>query len=116
MDIVDRNFLIKHGFSEDIDKKVLYELFANNSKLKSINISVHSAEPFMLLARNEENNVKAELNSVRERRLILKKNKTVIMNILLNEIDNCLIKNYGDELYDFEFELRGIRYSLNVTI
>lgn len=120
MNTIDRNFLFNHGFKEDTDKKVLSELFNNKKNFREVNISVNLTEPFMLLARSKEKNVTVEINSVQENRMILKKNickcSTVIMNILLDEIKNCLIKEYENGLFEFEFEVRDFRYSLHIFI
>lgn len=120
MNTIDRNFLLNHGFQEDTDKKVLSELFTNHNKFKEVNISVNLTEHSMLLARSKERNVSVEVNSVQENRLILKKNSgrcsTVIVNILLDEIHNCLFKDYGNGLFEFEFEVRDFRYSLHISL
>lgn len=119
MNAIDREFLINHGFQEDADKKVLSEIFTKNTKFKEVNISVNLTEPAMLLARSKEKNVIVDINSVQENRLILKKSgrcSTIIMNILLDEINNCLVKDYGNGLFEFEFEVRNFRYSLHVSI
>lgn len=120
MNTIDRDFLINHGFIEDTDKKVLSGLFTNNKKFKEVNISVNFTEPCMLLVRSKEKNVDIEINSIQENRLILKKNSercsTIIMNILLDEINNCLFKDYGNGLFEFEFEVRNFRYSLHILL
>lgn len=120
MNTIDRNFLINHGFTEETDKKVLSGLFTKHSKFREVNISVNLTEPCMLLARSKEKNVSVEVNSIQENRLILKKNSgrcsTVIMNILLDEINNCLVKDYGNGLFEFEFEVRDFRYSLHISV
>lgn len=121
MNTNDRDFLINHGFTEDTGNKVLSELFTNHKKFREVNISVNLTEPFMLLARSKEKNVSVEVNCIQENRLILKKNSgrcsTVIMNILLDEISDCLVKDYGSSgLYEFEFEVRSFRYSLHISI
>lgn len=120
MNTIDRDFLINHGFTEDTDKKVLSELFTKYKKFKEVNISVSLTEHSMLLARNKEKNVTVEVNSIQENRLIIKKNSgrcsTVIMNILLDEIHNCLFKDYGNGLFEFEFEVRDFRYSLHIAV
>lgn len=116
MNAIDRNFLINHGFTEDINRNRLLELFRNNNKFKEINISVSITNPTMLLARSKEKNVTVAINSIQGDRIILKKNKTVIMNILLDEIEGCLYKVYENGLYEFEFEVRDFRYSLHISI
>lgn len=120
MNTIDRDFLLKHGFQEDTDKKVLSELFSKHNKFREVNISVNLTEPSMLLARSKERNVTIEINSIQENRLILKKNSgrcsTVIMNILLDEINGCLYKEYGNGLFEFEFEVRNFRYSLHIAV
>lgn len=120
MNTIDRNFLINHGFQEDTDKKVLSKLFTDNKRFKEVNISVNITEPFMLLARSKEKNVGVEVNSIQDNRLILKKNSgrcsTIIMNIFLDEINGCLVKDYGNGLFEFEFEVRDFRYSLHISL
>lgn len=121
MNDADREFLIEHGFVEDVDNETLKKLFADNGKFKEVNISVNLTEPAMLLARSKERNVTVDINSVQENRLILKKgssyrNITVIMNILLDEINGCLVKDYGNGLFEFEFEVRDFRYSLHIAV
>lgn len=120
MNTFNKEFLLNHGFTEDTDKRVLSELFTKHNKFKEVNISVNLTEPAMLLARSKEKNVTVDINSVQENRLILKKNSgrcsTVIMNILLDEINNCLVKDYGNGLFEFEFEVRDFRYSLHISL
>lgn len=120
MNTFNKDFLINHGFTEDTDKKVLSELFTKHSKLRELDVSVNLTEHSMLLARSKEKNVTVEVNSIQENRLILKKNSgrcsTVIVNILLDEINNCLFKDYGHGLFEFEFEVRDFRYSLHVSV
>lgn len=120
MNTFNRDFLLNHGFQEDTDKKVLSKLFTNHKKFGEVIISVNLTEPCMLLARSKEKNVSVEVNCIQENRLILKKNSgrcsTVIMNILLDEIEGCLVKDYGNGLLEFEFEVRDFRYSLHVSI
>ena len=122
MNTIDRNFLLNHGFKEDTDKKVLTKLFTNNKKFKEVNISVDLTRPAMLLARSKEKNVTVEVNCIQDNRLILKRKRsrekfdTVIMNVLLDEINGCLVEDYGNGLYDFEFEVRDFRYSLHLTV
>lgn len=76
----------------------------------------------MLLARSKERNVSVEVNSVQNNRLILKRKRsrekydTVIMNVLLDEINNCLVKEYDNGLFEFEFEVRDLRYSLHIVV
>lgn len=122
MNTFNKNFLINHGFAEDTDKGVLLELFTKHNKFIEVNISVNLTEPFMLLARSKEKNVTIEINSIQENHLILKRKRsrekfdTVIMNILLDEINNCLVKDYGNGLFEFEFEVRDLRYSLHISV
>ena len=122
MNTIDREFLINHGFTEDSENKTLSELFPKHNKFREVNISVNFTEPCVLLARSKERNVTIEINSIQENRLILKRKRsrekfdTVIMNILLDEINNCLVKDYGNGLFEFEFEVKDFRYSLHVAV
>ena len=89
MDALNKEFLINHGFKEDAYKKALRELFTSYKQ-------VNSTEPFMLLARSREKNVAVKSNIIQDKRLVLEKGSrgsrcsTIIMNILLDEINNCL--------------------------
>ena len=122
MNTLDKDFLLKHGFTEDTDKKVLSKLFTKHNKFREVNISVNLTEPAMLLARSEEKNVTVEVNSIQENRLILKRKRsrekfdTVIMNVLLDEINGCLVKDYGNGQIQFEFEVKDFRYSVHVAV
>lgn len=122
MNTIDRDFLLNHGFTEDSENKTLSELFTKHNKFKEVNISVSLTEHSMLLARSKEKNVTVEVNSIQNNRLILKRKRsrekfdTVIMNILLDEINNCLVKDYGNRLFEFEFEVRDLRYSLHISV
>lgn len=120
MNTIDRNFLLNHGFQEDTGNKVLSELFTKHKKFKEVNISVDLTRLSMLLVRSKEKNVLVEVNSIQENRLILKKNSgrcsTVIVNILLDEIHNCLFKDYDNGLFEFEFEVRELGYSLHIAV
>ena len=93
MNTIDKNYLINHGFTEDTDKKVLSRLFTKHSKFKELDVSVNLTEPCMLLARSKEKNVTVELNCAQDNCLILKRKRnrekfdTVIMNVLLDEIN-----------------------------
>lgn len=122
MSTLNKNFLINHGFVEDTDKKVLSELFTKHNRFREINISVNLTEPFMLLARSKEKSVSVETNCIQENRLILKVKRsrerfdTVIMNVLFDEIDNCLTKKYGNGLFECLFEVKGLRYSLHILV
>lgn len=120
MNAIDREFHLKHGFTEDTDKKALSKLFTSNKKFKEVNISVELTEPFMLLARSKEKNVnvEVEVDTVQGKRLILESGgrcSTVIMDILLDEICNCFVKDYGG-LFEFEFEVRDLCYSLHIFV
>lgn len=119
MNDLDKQFLIKHGFQEDVDKKLLTELFINHKKFKEVNISVDLTEPVMLVARSREKNVIVDVSEIQDKRLILKRGdryKTYIMNIFLDEINNCLMIKDREDLFDFEFEIRDFRYSLVIKI
>ena len=119
---IDREFLINHGFTEDSENKTLSELFTKHNKFREVNISVNFIEPCMLLARRKEKNVTVDINSIQENRLILKRKRsrdkfdTVIMNILLDEIKGCLFKDYDNGLFEFEFEVRELAYSLYIEV
>lgn len=76
----------------------------------------------MLLVRIKEKNVIVEMNNIQKNRLILKRKwsrekfDTVIMNVLFDEINGCLYKDYGNELIQFEFEVRDFRYLLHIVV
>lgn len=117
MSAIDKEFLLKHGFTEDTDKKILLGFFTDNKKFKEANITIDITKPYMQLLRSTGKNVSVKIDTIQDTRLILKRGdrfKTVILNILIDEISNCMFKDYGNGLQEFIFEICGVEYSLNV--
>ena len=116
---INKEFYFKHGFVEDTDKKMLFKIIANHKRFKEVNMTVSVEEPNMILARVNEGNVIVGVNSIQDKRLILEKNnksKTVILNILLDEITDCLVKEHCNKLYELQFLVRGFRYGVSLFV
>lgn len=118
MDATTRNFLMEHGYKNDANKNVLLALFSEGKRFKEVHISLYVESPHMLLSRCRELNVIAELDTTGSKRLILQKAnryKKIIMNIVADEITDCMTKDYNNDVIGFEFEIRGLRCSLSVS-
>lgn len=120
MDNLNKDFLIQHGFIEDVDKKVLSEVFNSNTIFKQFDIEISITTPSMLLAR-----VKGKKISVGvvidngQQRIIAKQNdkfKTSVLNIVVDEIHDCLYKKTGDNMYQFTYEINNMCYTITAII
>lgn len=102
-----------YGFSEDKDRICLNEVFENNI-FSSAHIDVFVNDEYMLLSRNAEKNVTSKIED--GRMMLAKKDDTVIVDILLSNIDSCMVKRYGDVLYEFVFKVHNVFYKSLVAI
>lgn len=114
--ITDKKYLLRNGYKEDVKNKMLYNIFYENEKFKLIDISIDSFNSFMALARTTQKNVTAYINTIQDDRLIIKKNKNIVMNIILNEIQDCFVKIHSDFIYEFKFEVCNICCSLYIIL
>lgn len=105
-------FCNKYGFVADNDKTKIKNIF-NNNKFNNLHIEIYSNSPYMLLLRAVESNV---LTEVKDGRIIAgtKSNEgiTTVLNILLENIDRCFIKQYDDTRYEIVFSLLGLQYKM----
>lgn len=105
----------KDGFVKDENNKIFDKIFSEN-KVSEINIDTYIDKPFMLFSRMKEKNVITEnING----RIIFSKSdryKTRIVSILFDKIENCIVKQYASNQYEFYFNLYGIHYRILVIV
>jgi hypothetical protein len=102
-------------FENDCNREIFGKIFGNSKKIKEIHIDTYVDKPFMLLARMDEKNVMVFTGN----RITIHKNdryKTIILNILLEEISDCMFKKYTDNQYEILFNVRNICYKILVII
>lgn len=107
--------LKEYGFITDEYLFGFSDIF-NDKNIKEIHIDIYSNEPYILFARAIEKNVASGLQ---DDRFVLRKkdgNRTVLTDIPLDNIENCMIKRYSDLHYQVVFMVQGICYKVLVII
>lgn len=105
----------EYGYNMDYDKEVIHKIF-NNERLTKIHIDTYSDEPYILFLRSIEN--KVTLSNKENRIKVMKndKKKTVILNIPIEKIDECVFKKVTDKQYEVIMMVLGICYKMLVII
>lgn len=110
-----KTFCEKYGFIEDVDNIQLKHIFSKKC-FKKLHVDLYSDSPYMLFSRIIEKNV---LVSLEDGRIVIKKkdrHNTSIIDILLNSIKHCIIKQYNDTQYEVIFTIHNLWYKLLVII
>lgn len=110
-----RDFLIEHGYQDDSNNEHLLKLFSTTKKFKEAYITASFKNPPMILVRGYDKNVSVDLEELNDGRLVLKrKDDTFILDLVLDEIKNCIFENYGKDLHEFIFDVRDAHHSILV--
>lgn len=119
MDSKTKKFLVNHGYVKD-GEDLLEELFDNNDSFKQIDIDIHNDESAVLLGRINEKNVIVKTSEDKGiKRIMLKKkdkNRTLIANINVSDIEDCIYKQFSDSKIEFLFNIYNLSYKLVVTV
>lgn len=116
---MDKNTL-NFGFVKDENNLQLNKVFKNDKKIKEVHIDIYkdnplkASIPFTLLLRTIEKNITV-LND--ECRLVLRMNDrfgTYIMNVLLSDINECLVEMYDEHHSEFILNIQNIYYRITV--
>lgn len=107
------NELEKYGFVADKNKVELNHVL-NNGVFSKVHIDLYISSPYMLLSRIVDKDVESSIEN--NRTIIKRKDKTVLIDILLECIDECFVKKYSDILYSFVFKIHNICYKLLVAV
>ena len=104
------------GYVKDCNKELFGKIFNENVKIKEIHIDIYIENPYMLFSRISGKNVFTLKNS--NRFIVCKsdRHKTVVVNILLDEISNCMVKQYVDNQYEILFNIQNICYKIFIII
>ena len=117
--IQNREVYFRQGFVEDADHKILREALSKCKKFSELSMTISATDPNVLFSRTKEKKVTVEINTAMDERLIIignDKYKTRIMNILVDEIEDCLICINENRLYELQFFFRGLRYGITLFI
>lgn len=110
-----KTFCEKYGFVEDVDKIQLNHIFSKKC-FKILHVDLYSDNPYMLFSRIIEKNV---FVSLKDGRIVIKKkdkHNTSLIDILLDNIEHCIIKQYNDSQYELIFTIHNLWYKLLVII
>lgn len=100
----------KHNFKSDNDMLEFNNIF-NNDKI-DVHIDTYINEPYIFLARIIENGVSPLFENGR---FILRKSdrkKTVLINLPLDEIEDCVTKMYAESHYQILFRIHNVWYKI----
>lgn len=85
-----------------------------DKKFKEIRMDTYLNEPYMLLSRVIDRNVRCSLQGGR---IIFRKNDdTVIMNIPLDNTKNCKTRRFSNSYYQVLFNIHNIQYKVLAMI
>ena len=115
MDKTVESFLIDRGHEKDDNADFLKNFFSKQENLKRFNVSVKDNFFGMLFARMDENNVQCRYDG-NEDRLIATKEHNIIMNIVKNNIYDCIFKKYGSDKFEFDFKIKNIWFSIYIVV
>lgn len=119
--IQNKEVYFRQGFVEDADHEILREALSKRKKFSELSMTISATDPNVLFSRTHEKKVTIEINTTMkmDERLIIignDKYKTRIMNILVDEIEDCLICINENKLYELQFFFRGLRYGIKLFI
>ena len=105
----------KYGFVEDDE---LFSQIFSAAILKKVHIDVCLSRPYMLLSRTTENNV--TVSGENDDYIVITKKdkyKTVILDLLLDEISDIVVKKGANGEYEMIFTVCGnIKYKISFEI
>lgn len=108
------NFKSKYGQYDFKEDDELFWKIICHPFFKEVHIDISSDNPYMLLLRVKEKNVVAMRDN---ERVVFSKNdkhKTGIFNLLINKIENRMIKKYSDNMYELIFTIGNLQYQMTV--
>lgn len=103
------NRFIEYGFDYDEYLTKIYDIL-NNKNIKELHMDVYHEEPYMLFARVVDRNVSSVIED--GMMCMRKKDMCVFLNIVLNDIDMCMVKRYSDSHHQVIFSIYGVMYKM----
>lgn len=105
--------LERYGFAVDKYKSELNLMFQNKD-MKEVHMDVYMNDPYMLLSRVKESKVKSSLEN--GRMVLRRKDKTAIMNVVFDSIEECMVKQYAPSHYQIVFKVHNVSYRLLIIL
>lgn len=108
------NIYEKHNFKSDNDMSEFNQIFSNNKV--DVHIDTYIDKPYIMIARIIENGVSPLIENGR---FILRKkdrNKTVLVNLPLEDIEDCATKMYAESHYQVLFKVCNVCYKMLVIL
>ena len=110
-----KNSYEAYGFVKDCSKE-LFGKIISNKKLKEIHIETYTNKPYMLFGRIIEKNVTMLQETNRIVIRMSDKYKTILVNLILDEIKDCFFKQYMDNQYEIVFNIHNLHYKILIII
>ena len=105
----------KYSFVADKTKATFSRIFGDN-KFKTFHIEAYSINPYILFSRIVEKNVNTVINDGRFTAQKNDKYNTNIVDIPLEYIDDCIIKQHNDLLYEIIFAIYNTYYKILIAL
>lgn len=103
-----------YGFVMD-NEKVEFKRIFNNNNFKSLHMDMYSLNPYMLFMRSMEKNL---MVTIENNRVIIRKKdryKTHIMDVPIEQIDRCIIKEYNNMQYEIILAIKDVYYKMLIV-
>ena len=105
--------LERYGFVVDKCKSELNLMFQNKN-INEVHMDVYMNDPYMLLSRVKESKVKSSFENGGI--VLRRKDKTVIMNLVFDSIEECVVKQYAPSHYQIVFKVHNVSYRLLIIL
>lgn len=106
----------EHGFIADNDKSKIKSILKNKIKLDSVCIDAYLINPYMLVLRSAEDSLAA---NIKGDRVIVRRrgeDRTSIMNVPIENVDNVYFKFTEDCKCRLFFTVRNVNYSVMADV
>ena len=111
--MLDMYNLEDYGFIPDDRLFELGSIFSNYS-INEMHIDIYSNDPYILFSRTIEKNVASTLQD--DRLVVKQKNGTVIVDVPMCYIEQCMVKKYHSTCCQVIFSVLGICYKMLVIL
>lgn len=106
----------KYGYTKDNDKSKIICILKDKIDLETVSIDAYLAKPYTLILRSAEDSLTADMEN---ERVVVKRNgkdRTSIMNVPIENVDNIYFKFTEDSKCRMFFTVRNICYSVMANV